>query len=173
MRSSRSRRCAPRGGSRSGPGASSMNSCPSSGRITPPTIFPRVDFPAPLAPTSACAVPPATSTLTSSSALVPDTACRPIRAGSARPPPGSSDLCSTSVVSGPGIYSACDVQSRWKSEWAVRYGWSMIAGRVAGLTMLTRGGVGFPFSAFRSGRRCRSPTRRPGTGRAWRTRARP
>src|SRR5690349_25115078 len=49
-----------------------MNSCPSSGRITPPTIFPSVDFPAPLAPTSACTVPPATSTLTSSSALVPE-----------------------------------------------------------------------------------------------------
>jgi hypothetical protein len=34
--------------------------------------FPSVDFPAPFAPTSACTVPPATSTLTSSSALVPE-----------------------------------------------------------------------------------------------------
>jgi len=38
----------------------------------PPTIFPSVDFPAPFAPTSACTEPSATSTLTSSSALVPE-----------------------------------------------------------------------------------------------------
>src|SRR5215469_14051523 len=49
-----------------------MNSCPSSGRTTPPMIFPSVDFPAPFAPTSACTEPPANSTLTSSSALVPE-----------------------------------------------------------------------------------------------------
>src|SRR5262249_527763 len=53
-------------------GRPSTNSCPSSGRTTPPTIFPSVDFPAPFAPTSACTVPPATSTLTLSSALVPE-----------------------------------------------------------------------------------------------------
>src|SRR5215469_2746408 len=49
-----------------------MNICPSSGRITPPMIFPSVDFPAPFAPTSACTEPPATSRLTSSSARVPE-----------------------------------------------------------------------------------------------------
>src|SRR5215831_11153233 len=35
-------------------------------------IFPRVDFPAPFAPTSACTEPPAISRLTSSSDLVPE-----------------------------------------------------------------------------------------------------
>ena len=49
----------------------STNISPSSGRTTPPMTLPRVDLPAPFAPTRACTVPALISRLTSSRALVP------------------------------------------------------------------------------------------------------
>src|SRR5215469_532480 len=118
-------------------------------------IFPSVDFPAPFAPTSACTDPPAMSTLTSSSALVPEYLL-PIETSRTEVTAASLirlvlDSGSSSIFGWltPRAYPSApvSVQSGVKFGCELRYAWSMIAGRVLGLRILTTFGTGLPLSA--------------------------
>ena len=62
--------CAARAGSAIRTFSPKTSIVPSSGRVTPLTIFTSVDLPAPFSPISACAAPSAISKVTPSSARV-------------------------------------------------------------------------------------------------------